>query len=71
MGLGKTFTGAEHLIQLRAKVNLVICQKSKIPDWVEHFATHYQFGFNATNVYDLTKKTDYEQLFKLLKLINV
>lgn len=68
MGLGKTFTGAEKLIQLRAKVNLVICQKSKIKDWVEHFAKHYMFGFNAVNVYDLTKKTDYNLLFKLLEV---
>ena len=26
---------------LGAKVNLVICQKSKIDDWVEHFETYY------------------------------
>lgn len=41
MGLGKTFTGAEKLIRLGAKVNLVICQKSKIDDWVEHFKNNY------------------------------
>lgn len=37
MGLGKTYTGAEKMHELGAKVNLVICQKSKIDDWVEHF----------------------------------
>lgn len=41
MGLGKTFTGAEKMIQLGAKVSLVICQKSKIADWLEHFASKY------------------------------
>ena len=41
MGLGKTFTGAEKLVQLGAKVNLVICQKSKINDWIEHFGKYY------------------------------
>lgn len=41
MGLGKTFTGAEKMMQLGAKVNLVICQKSKIDDWVEHFKKYY------------------------------
>jgi SNF2 family DNA or RNA helicase len=41
MGLGKTFTGAEKMMQLGAKVNLVICQKSKIDDWVEHFKEYY------------------------------
>lgn len=52
MGLGKTFTGAEKMMQLGAKVNLVICQKSKIDDWVEHFRNHY--GFYGT--FDLASK---------------
>ena len=51
MGLGKTYTGGEKLIQLGAKVNLVICQKSKISDWVEHFLSNYW----DVNVCDLTK----------------
>lgn len=67
MGLGKTFTGAEKLIQLGAKVNLVICQKSKIDDWIEHFARYYQFGENATNVYDLTKKSNMDKMFDYIK----
>ena len=37
MGLGKTYTGAEKMHQLGGRVNLVICQKSKIDDWEEHF----------------------------------
>lgn len=41
MGLGKTFGGSEKMMQLGAKVNLVICQKSKIDDWVDHFQTYY------------------------------
>lgn len=41
MGLGKTFVGAEKMVQLGAKVNLVICQKSKVDDWVEHFKKYY------------------------------
>lgn len=49
MGLGKTFTGGEKLIQLGAKVNLVICQKSKVDDWVEHFHKYYKMEiFNLT-----------------------
>lgn len=50
MGLGKTFTGAEKMIELGARVNLVICQKSKIDDWVEHFKKYYD-----VNPCDLTK----------------
>lgn len=41
MGLGKTFVGAEKLISYNAKINLLVCQKSKIIDWIEHFAEHY------------------------------
>lgn len=41
MGLGKTFVGSEKLWELNNVVNLVICQKSKIDDWVEHFKTYY------------------------------
>lgn len=59
MGLGKTFVGAEKLIQLGAIANLVVCQKSKIDDWIEHFKKYYpKYG-----VYDLTKKKDFEEFF--------
>lgn len=54
MGLGKTFTGAEKMQQLGAKVNLVICQKSKIDDWYSHFYRYYEL-----ETYDLTKPKEY------------
>ena len=57
MGLGKTFTGSEKMIQLGEKVNLIICQKSKIDDWVEHFEKHY----NKILVYKLTSKKQFDQ----------
>ena len=41
MGLGKTFVGAEKMYLLNNAVNLVICQKSKIDDWVQHFKDYY------------------------------
>lgn len=41
MGGGKTFIGSEKMKELGKKVNLVICQKSKVADWVEHFREHY------------------------------
>lgn len=50
MGLGKTYTGAEQLIKYGKHMNLVICQKSKVRDWVEHFLNNYW----DTNVCDLT-----------------
>lgn len=43
MGLGKTFVGSEKLKQLDTPFNLVICQKSKIDDWCEHFEQYYDY----------------------------
>ena len=42
MGLGKTFVGSEKMREIGAKVNLVICQKSKVQDWCDHFEKNYQ-----------------------------
>lgn len=56
MGLGKTFVGSEHAVEL-GKPILCVCQKSKVQDWVEHFNEYYFLP-----VYDLTKKSQYEYL---------
>lgn len=53
MGLGKTFVGAEKMYLLNNTVNLVICQKSKIDDWVQHFTEYYP----DYAVFDLTRKS--------------
>jgi len=50
MGLGKTFVGSEKMHDLDAKVNLVVCQKSKVQDWLDHFKEYYDI-----RTYDLTK----------------
>lgn len=42
MGLGKTFVGSEKMKALNTNINLIICQKSKLKDWYEHFKTFYQ-----------------------------
>lgn len=54
MGLGKTFVGSEKMIQLGERVNLIICQKSKIHDWMEHFWNEY-----SIEPYNLTYKKDF------------
>ena len=65
MGLGKTFTGAEKMYRMGARVNLVICQKSKIDDWVEHFKKHYKvLVFNLTNKRDFNDFVNYPLLFE-------
>ena len=51
MGLGKTFSGSEKMATFDSVYNLVICQKSKVNDWVNHFRQFYP----ALNVIDYTK----------------
>lgn len=52
MGLGKTFVGSEKLKELNANYNLVICQKSKLQDWHEHFKTFYNDYWIYVNILD-------------------
>ena len=65
MGLGKTYTGSEKMAQLNTKVNLVICQKSKVNDWVEHFKKYYSYIPEFT--YDLTDKKQFEKFIEYCK----
>ncbi|WP_241690484.1 DEAD/DEAH box helicase [Ligilactobacillus salivarius] len=57
MGLGKTFVGSEKLHQLNKRANLLICQKSLIPMWINHFKTYYKY-----QVFDGTKSTQLNQV---------
>lgn len=41
MGLGKTFVGSEKMMQLGTNLNILVCQKSLIPTWIEHFEKYY------------------------------
>jgi len=56
MGLGKTFVASEKAKEFNKPV-LVICQKSKINDWVEHFRKHYDLPVNVIN-YELIWRRD-------------
>lgn len=56
MGLGKTFAGSEKMMQLGAMLNLVVCQKSKVQDWIDHFKMYY----SRMIVCDLTDKSEFE-----------
>lgn len=47
MGLGKTFVGSEKLWQLNTPFNLVVCQKSKIEDWYQHFKDYYSDDYQV------------------------
>lgn len=56
MGLGKTFIGAEKSLRLGLDV-LVVCQKSKLQDWLEHYQTYYP----DFKLYDLSKKKELDE----------
>lgn len=57
MGLGKTFIGSEKMFEIGNTVNLLICQKSKVADWVSHFNTYYS---EKIIIVDYTKKDNQE-----------
>lgn len=61
MGLGKTFEGSEKMMQLGVKVNLVVCQKSKIDDWYDHLMQYY---FDDHLILNLTNKKGFEVFFE-------
>ena len=66
MGLGKTFVGSEKMFEIGNKLNLLVCQKSKVDDWVSHFNTYYS---EKALVVDYTKKSNHElTIFDLIKL---
>ena len=64
MGLGKTFEGSEMLNYYNNAGNLIVCQKSKVQDWTNHFKEYYPdySVFDLTNKQKdkLTKKTEFE-----------
>lgn len=53
MGLGKTFVGSEKARLLNANVLLVVCQKSKVQDWIDHFVQQ-DFESLYGMIYDCT-----------------
>ncbi|PGV81537.1 DEAD/DEAH box helicase [Bacillus thuringiensis] len=80
MGLGKTFVGSEKMWELNTPYNLLICQKSKIDDWREHFEQHYDYKvivFDKQRMEEIPEESvlivNYERAWRrdeLLKLNN-
>lgn len=71
MGLGKTFVGSEKMQQLGEKMNLLICQCSKIDDWIEHFQSLYDLQvFNLTKPKELIAYLAYDGTFPVIGVIN-
>ena len=41
MGLGKTFVATEKAEELGTNIIIIVCQKSKLEDWAEHYQKYY------------------------------
>ena len=54
------------MMQLGARVNLVVCQKSKINDWYEHFDLYQHECHNYNLIYDLTDPNALEAYFDVI-----
>lgn len=70
MGLGKTYVGSEKMIEIENRINLLICQKSKVNDWFDHFNSNYP----RLLVIDYTKKRNQlkaEEIVRLSGLVPV
>lgn len=58
--------------QLGGRVNLVVCQKSKVNDWIEHFNAHYPeyLTYDGTKAECLKRFTEYPYSEKQVCVIN-
>ena len=54
MGLGKTFCATEKMLELNAPLTLIVCPKSLIDTWKQHFQVYYFY----LSVSDLTNKNE-------------
>lgn len=61
MGLGKTFIGSEKVNQINNNTNLILCQKSKVTDWYNHFKDYYE----EYTVIDCTKEKNLLEINKI------
>lgn len=60
MGLGKTFVGSEKAFSFPNKI-VVVCQHSKIQDWLDHFGQNY-----PCTPFDLTRPKQLEEFVSVI-----
>lgn len=61
MGLGKTYVGSQKLLDETSGHSLVVCQKSKIADWVDHFNENTHVA-----AFDASSNVGYSHLVKVI-----
>lgn len=59
--LGKTFVGSEKMRELGSRINLVVCQKSKVDDWFNHFASYYGRTYRILDLTDPKKLCEFQE----------
>nr|WP_308742073.1 DEAD/DEAH box helicase [uncultured Anaerocolumna sp.] len=69
MGLGKTYVGAEKMFRLNSSVNLLVCQKSKIVDWIEHMVLNYAMT-HCWTIYNLTNKDEFQMFINAIEKVD-
>lgn len=52
-------------MHLGARVNLVVCQKSKVQDWMDHFKQNY----DTVSTFNLTMKTEMSSFFQWISFV--
>lgn len=53
------------MMRLDARVNLVVCQKSKVQDWMDHFKQNY----DTVSTFNLTMKTAMSSFFQWISFV--
>lgn len=60
--VSKTFIGSEKMKELGSKINLIICQKSKVNDWIKHYEENYHY-----KILDLTRQGKISEFLGLIQ----
>lgn len=78
MGLGKTYVGSEKMRELNTPYNLVICQKSQVAYWVNHFKTYYDYNVIVLDKQSISEipedsvlVVNYERAWRRPELLNL
>ena len=78
MGLGKTYVGSEKMREVNTPYNLVICQKSQVAYWVNHFKTYYDYNVIVLDKQSISEipedsvlVVNYERAWRRPELLNL
>lgn len=61
MGTGKTVVGSHKAESFNNPITLIVCQKSKIKDWVDHYFENHR---SRNCIFDITSPSCYDLFFK-------